>query len=180
MRILRFISFICCIICVQSHCKHIRLRGLGKTTIYTYKNTNDGIDVYTSNDKLLTHQKCLWRSTDLNKPYNTYTNRDCDVGVDTGFSDVWVYESGDINTYTYLSASLDCRDNELLAVQSEFFVTLGILFILFWVIICCSFCNHKNEVQEDRHSEYSVSNSCMPTPLPTPRPSSTPVVSEVV
>ena len=101
MRILRIISFICCIICVQSHCKHIRLRGLGKTTIYTYKNTNDGIDLYTSNDKLHTHQKCLWRSTALNKPDNTYTNRDCDVGVDTGFSDVWVYESGDINTYTY-------------------------------------------------------------------------------
>jgi len=190
---MRILSFFCCIIAVQSHCKYIRIIGLGKTTTYTYKNTRDNsIDLYASKNKLLTHQtdkdSCLWRSTDLTKPYNTYTNKDCDVDVDTGLSN-WVYESGDIyNTYTYLNASIECVDDQYLAVQSEFFAALAIFFIVFWVIICISFCTHKNEGNEggqenfdsDEEDGHSISNSCMPTPLPTPRSSlDTPVFPEV-
>ena len=190
-KMIRLISFFCYILGVHSHCEHIRITGLGvHSTLYTYSEQNTYISTY--KNKILTHDKkdCLWRTTDLNTPYNTYTIRDCDVDVDTGFSDSWVYESGDIYmSYTYLNASLECADHEIIYKQAEIYSVLLILIMtcsLISLTFCCGCCASKKEGGQERinypESDYeNEDNSCMPTPLPTPRSSGPMVhVSEIV
>lgn len=181
----------CYILSVQSHCVHIVIKGLGNlgnNTVYMYEKSDYDSSTYVNNNqkKILTHDKhsCLWRVKISGEPY-FYENKDCSVGIDTGFSNDWIYTHedthGDIYTFMNdMNASISCIDQELMRNELKSWAMLTSMFFLVCFTTTISYCFYRHDLEETHGSsgfgsesdqDSIVSDSCMPTPLPTPRSS---------